>query len=221
MANATNEKGHLFRALAYAVLDPAIDDPHLRSTIYQRITPTVLRRAAAEAERMVRPLDDHYVDFFETRYGYLRQFTPAFLEAFPFLSHHSPEPLVEAVERLQQLHSTHRRIVPKEAPTDFVTIKWRPDGVNPNGQLDRPYYELWTLWELRGALRAGNVWVSSRRRYANPETYLIPKAQWPSLRPAICQELRTPENGAARLEERGRELHALLPQVNRLMAGQR
>ena len=69
MANATNEKVHLCRALAYAVLDPAIDDPHLRSTIYQRITPTVLRRAAAESDRIVRPLDDNYFDFFETRYG--------------------------------------------------------------------------------------------------------------------------------------------------------
>ena len=58
MANATNEKVHLFRELAYAVLDPAIADPHLRSTIYQRITPTVLRRAAAESDRIVRPLDD-------------------------------------------------------------------------------------------------------------------------------------------------------------------
>jgi len=126
MANATNEKVPLFRELAYAVLDPAIDDPHLRSTIYQRITPPVLRRAAAESDRIVRPLDDNYFDFFETRYGYLRQFTPAFLQAFTFHSNQSPEPLLEAVEQLQQLNSTHRHGVPKEAPTDFVTIKWRP-----------------------------------------------------------------------------------------------
>ena len=63
--------------------------------------------------------------------------------------------------------------------------------------------------------------MPSSPRYANPETYLIPKATWPSLRPAICQELRTPENGAARLEERGRELNGLLPRVNRLIAGHR
>jgi len=107
------------------------------------------------------------------------------------------------------------------SPPDFVPIQWRPYVVYPDGQIDRHYYELCTLWELRGALRAGNVWVPSSRRYANPETYLIPKAPWPSLRPAICQALRTPENGAARLAERGRELNALLPPGNRLMAGQR
>ena len=71
MAHAMNEKVYLFRELARAVLDPAIGDPNLRSAIYQRITPTVLRRAAAESDRIVRPLDDNYFDFFETRYGYL------------------------------------------------------------------------------------------------------------------------------------------------------
>ena len=45
MAQATNEKVHLFRELARAVLDPAIADPHLRPAIYTRLTPAVLRRA--------------------------------------------------------------------------------------------------------------------------------------------------------------------------------
>jgi hypothetical protein len=52
MAQAANEKVHLFRELARAVLDPAIADPHLRSAIYQRITPAVLRRAAAESDHI-------------------------------------------------------------------------------------------------------------------------------------------------------------------------
>src|SRR5215510_4183770 len=83
MAHPMNEKVYLYREMARAVLDPAIGDPNLRSTIYQRITPTVLRRAAAESDRIVRPLDDNYFDFFETRYGYLRQFTPPSFKPLP------------------------------------------------------------------------------------------------------------------------------------------
>ena len=49
MAYATNEKVYLFREMARVVLDPAIGDPNLRSAIYQRITPAVLRR------RRIRP----------------------------------------------------------------------------------------------------------------------------------------------------------------------
>jgi TnpA family transposase len=217
MAQATNEKVHLFRELARVVLDPAIADPHLRPAIYQRISPTVLRRAADESDQIVRPLDDSYIDFFETRYGYLRQCTPTFLETMTFQSTQEPEPLLEAVTLLHQLNTTHRRTVPPEAPTDFVPLKWRPYVVAPDGRLDRHYYELCTLWELRGALRAGNVWVAQSRRYANPEPYLIPHTRWPALRPEVCQQIHAPADGAMRLEQRGRELIELLPRVDRLL----
>ena len=56
-----------------AVRDPTVADPHLRRTIDHRIPLAALRRAAAESDRIVRPLDNGYVDFFETRNGYLRQ----------------------------------------------------------------------------------------------------------------------------------------------------
>ena len=217
MAQATNEKVHLFRELARAVFDPAIADPHLRPAIYQRISPTVLRRAADEADHIVRPLDDSYFDFFETRYGYLRQCTPTFLETMAFQSTQEPEPLLQAVTLLHQLNTTHRRTVPPEAPTDFVPLKWRPYVVAPDGRIDRHYYELCTLWELRGALRAGNVWVAQSRRYAHPETYLIPPTRWPALRPEVCQQIHAPADGAMRLEQRGRELIELLPRVDRLL----
>jgi TnpA family transposase len=218
MAQSTNEKVHLFRELARTVLDPAIADSHLRSTIYQRVPPTVLQRAAEESDRIVRPLDDSYFDFFETRYGYLRQCTPVFLETFIFHTNQSPDPLLEAVQLLHQLNSTHRRTVPAEAPVDFVPMKWRPYVVDPAGRIDRHYYELCTLWELRGALRAGDVWASNSRRYANPDPYLIPKDRWPGLRPEVCQQVHAPEDGAMRLEQRGRELAELLPRVDRLVA---
>jgi hypothetical protein len=218
MAQATNEKVHLFRELARTVLDSAIADPHLRGSIYQRIPAPTLRQAMEESDRIVRPLDDSYFDFFETRYGYLRQCTPAFLETFTFQTNQEPAPLLEAVTLLQQLNRTHRRTVPPDAPTDFVPMKWRPYVAAPAGTIDRHYYELCTLWELRGALRAGDVWVTSSRRYANPETYLIPKDRWPALRPDICQQLHAPEDGAVRLEQRGRELAEILPRVDRLVA---
>ncbi len=217
MAQATNEKVHLFRELARAVLDPAMADPALRPAISQRIPPTTLRQAAEESDRIVRPLDDSYFDFFETRYGYLRQCTPTFLETFTCHATKSPDALLEAVTLLQQLNRTHRRPVPSEAPTDFVPLKWRPYVVDPAKRIDRHSYELCTLWELRGALRAGNVWVSSSRRYADPETSLIPKTRWPSLRPEVCQQLQAPEDGAVRLAQRGRELTEVLPRVDRLV----
>jgi hypothetical protein len=110
--------------------------------------------------------------------------------------------------------------VPPEASTHFVPKKWRPYVEAPDGRIDRHYCELCTLWELRGALRAGNIWVANSRRYADPETYLIPKDRWPALRPEVCQQVHAREHGVVRLEERGRELVELFAQVEHLLTRQ-
>ena len=60
------------------------------------------------------------------------------------------------------------------SPTRGVPISVRPTAASAAGTM-----KLCTLWSLRSALRAGNVWVAHSRRYTNPETYLIPPAEWP------------------------------------------
>jgi hypothetical protein len=175
VARATNEKVRLFSALGHIVLDSAVPDTHLRAAIYQCISPEALQRAVVEAEQIARPDDDNYFDFLEARYSYLLQFVPAFLDAFTFQSNIPADPLLKAVQVLHDLNTSRRRSVPDDAPMDFIERKWLPYVVTADGQVDRHYYELCVLWELRNALRAGNVWLDSSRRYANPETYLIPK----------------------------------------------
>jgi hypothetical protein len=71
--------------------------------------------------------------------------------------------------------------VPKDAPLALVTDAWRPYIREADGTISRRYDELCTLWHLRSALRSGRVWVEHSRRYADPDTYLIPPAEWPSL----------------------------------------
>src|SRR5262249_30909275 len=78
---------------------------------------------------------------------------------FTYQHNHIPDAFLGAVEQLQQPNNTPRRSVPKEPPTVFVPIKGRQYVIKPDAQIDRHYYELCTLWELRGALRAGNIWV--------------------------------------------------------------
>ena len=43
----------------------------------------------------------------------------------------------------------------------------------PSGAIDRRYYELCVLTELRNPLRAGDVWVVRSRRYRSFEGCLI------------------------------------------------
>jgi hypothetical protein len=55
----------------------------------------------------VRPLDDSHFDFLAHRYGHLREFAPAFLQAFTFRSNLNPDPLLQAIELLRTLLPRH------------------------------------------------------------------------------------------------------------------
>ncbi len=213
-ARATNQKVLLFREIGRLVLDPSVSDGQLRQTIYRHVPADKLLAAVEECDQLVRPLDDSYFDFLARRYSHIREFAPAFLHAFKFRSNRNSDPLLQAVELLQNLNQERRRAVPADAPLKFVPAKWLPYIVDGAGRIDRRYYELCVLWELRAALRAGDAWLEGSRRYANPESYLIPPVRWPDLRPEVCALTQTPEDGAARLRERQVELEMLMRRLD-------
>ena len=186
-ARATNEKVRLFGELGSILLDPAIPDGEVRAAIYEHVTsPDRLRSAVEESEKLMRPLDDNYFDFLAERYSYLRQFAPAFLEAFEFRSNLREYPLLVAVELLKKLNAEGRRRIPDGAPLGFVPQKWRPYVIGEeDGHVDRRYWELCVLVVLREALRSGDVWVEGSRRYADPQSYLIPKDRCCALRSSL------------------------------------
>lgn len=78
----------------------------------------------------------------------------------------------------------------------------------------RRYYEISVLWHLRGALRSGDVWVENSRRFADPESYLIPKDQWKTMKAEICHALGLPVDGEARIQEHQAALHQYLLELD-------
>jgi TnpA family transposase len=211
VARATNEKVRLCKAIGTIVLDTSIPDAEVRARIFQNLPETALRQAVEECDELIRPDDDNYFDLLAQRYGYLGQFVPEFLDALPFRSNTGGASLVRAVGLLRRLNAQGLRKLPGDTPTDFIPTKWRPYVVRPDGQLDRRYFELCVLWELRGALRAGDVWLQESRRYADPETYLIPLTLWPAKREEFCGLVPGIASGRERFAQRQRELeHHLL-----------
>lgn len=199
-AVAINEKVMLLQQVAQVVLDPAVADPQVRLDIFTRVPREQLQQALEDCQRLIRPVQDESYDFLARRYSYIRQFAPAFLDTFTFRSNLEPDPLLKAVTLIRQLNSQGKRLVPQDAPMDFVSPQWQPLLVEAAGPIQRRYYELCVLWELRLALRAGNIWIEGSRRYANPQTYLIPTRQWTQSRTEVCQMLGMPETGDQRLQ---------------------
>jgi TnpA family transposase len=217
-ARATNEKVRLLVEVGRILLDPAADPAEKLRRVDERVGLDRLRRAVEEAERMGRPEDDNYFDLIASRYAHLREFTPALLAALDLRANAAAAGLLDAVDVLRRLNAERRRRLPDDAPLSFVPARWRPYVIGRTGDLNRRYWELCLLAELRGALRAGDVWVAGSRRYANPETYLIPRGRWPEMRPEVCSLLGVTGGVADRLATCEAELGERLGRLDRALA---
>jgi len=210
-ARATNEKVALFLELALVLLDPTVDDAGVRDAVGEKVgPPEELLEKVEEAERLMRPPDDNHLDFFAARYPHVRRFARRFLSAFAFRSNRRGDPLLEAVGELLGLDGEGKRLVPDEAPLGFVPAKWGPHVVTEDGRIERRHWEMCLLWQLRGALRSGDIWVEGARRYADPQGFLVPKDRWPDLRAEVSLQTGTPPDGAAHLDDCRREMEAVL-----------
>src|SRR6266852_5631379 len=219
VAHSTNEKLKLFRELGHVLLDDDIEDPDVRSVSFERVPKKVLQAAIDETQGLIRPRPDDAIDFFGKRYSYLRQFVPLFLQTLMLRAQGPDDTVLRAVEVIRDLDRVPtRRPVPKNAPLALVTDAWRPYIREPDGEISRRYYELCTLWHLRSALRSGSIWVEHSRRYADPDTYLIPRAEWSSRRLEVIRQTGTPGEGLQRLVERETALEASMVQVEKLLA---
>ena len=105
-------------------------------------------------------------------YAGLRRWSPTFLATLAFQGVPTAAPLLRAIDVLRDMNKSSVPSLPKSVPTSFIRERWARY-VLPSGGIDRRYYELCVLSELRDRLRAGDVWVVGSRRYRSFEERLI------------------------------------------------
>lgn len=87
--------------------------------------------------------------------------------------------------------------------------------ITPAG-IDRQYYEFCALSELKGALRSGDIWVKSSRRYKNFDDYLIPEKDFDKL--TLALPLPVPADYHEYITSRMTLLQSRLEEVNTMAA---
>jgi TnpA family transposase len=171
-ARAINEKVRLYARVGAALIaarDSKQDgyDAILALMPWERFLKTV-----AEADALARPeAFDTYQNLGE-HFASVRRWSPTFLASFAFESVPASASLMRAIEVLREANRLEKSTLPESAPTAFVRRVWMPH-VLPGGKIDRCYYELCVLSELRDRLRAGDVWVAGSRQYRSFDERLI------------------------------------------------
>ncbi len=131
-----------------------------------------------EAEKLARPIDYDYLDLLENKFNTLRKYTPTLLKSLEYRSTKSTESLLEAISVINEMNSSKKRIVPQNAPLDFINNRWNKYVFNKDGTVNRRYYELAVLTELKNGIRSGDISVVGSRRHKDFDEYLVSEDDW-------------------------------------------
>jgi TnpA family transposase len=174
---AINEKVRLYARIGRALIEARSAGADAFAAIEAVLPWSKFESTVADAQTLAQPEEFDYLGLLDDRYGSVRKFAPLLLAHFEFHAAPAATQLLRALDVLRDLNASGKRTVPPEAPIGFVKPRWRPH-VFAAGGIDRRFYEICALAELRDRLRAGDIWVTGSRQYRDFETYLIPAASF-------------------------------------------
>lgn len=132
-----------------------------------------LEESVAEAEQFAGPANFDHLAFAIDGYSQLRRYTPALLDALDFQAAPAALDVLAGIVLLRDLYARQARKISDTAPTSFIRKRWIDLIRIPDG-LDRRFYELCVMSELRNSLRSGDIWVPGSRQHQDFDEYLIP-----------------------------------------------
>ncbi|QFI69856.1 hypothetical protein [Sinorhizobium alkalisoli] len=133
----------------------------------------LLRQTVAQAAALTGKVSADPLEFVTDGYARFRRYAPRFLEVLAFRGGRGADSLLEALEFLRRLNRRGHRTLPVNAPLDFARARWRKR-ILKDGKPDRLAWEIGLLFELRNALRSGDIWLADSRRYREISTALVP-----------------------------------------------
>lgn len=174
---AINDKVRLYSRIGRALLDAKKSGSDPFAAIETVLTWEVFTASVAEAEKLSQPAEFDYLPLLSDGFSQLRRYTPALLETLQLKAAPSARDILAGVETLKGMNQRQSRKVPDSAPTSFVRKRWK-SLVHQEGCIDRRFYELCVLSELKNTLRSGDIWVQGSRQFRDFEEYLLPQSRF-------------------------------------------
>jgi TnpA family transposase len=170
-----NEKVWLYARVGQALIEARSTGGDVFAAIESLLPWSKFESTVAEAQKLAQPEEFDYLALLDERYSTVRKFAPLLLANFEFHAAPAASELLQAIDLLRDLNASGKRTLPEDVPAGFVKPRWRSYVFSSRG-VDRHFYEMCTLAELRDRLRSGDIWVTGSRQYRDFETYLIPTA---------------------------------------------
>lgn len=212
---AINAKVRLFGRIGQVLLEAkqAGRDPF--AAIEAVMSWDAFAESVTEAQRLAQPEDFDFLHHIGENYATLHRYAPVFLNVLKLRTASAARNVLDAIEVLRSMNRDNSRKVPADAPTDFIKPRWQKLVITDTG-IDRRYYELCALSELKNALRSGDIWVQGSRQFKDFEDYLVPPEKFASLKQASELPLAVVTDCDQYLQDRLTLLKTQLATVNRM-----
>lgn len=212
---AINDKVRLYCRIGQALVEAKQSGRDPFTAIEEILSWDDFIESVTEAEKLAQPEDFDFLYRVGDNYATLRRYAPEFLKVLKLKAAPAAEGVLKAVEVLRGMNADNTRKVPADAPIGFIRKRWEKL-VMAEGGIDRRYYELCALSELRNALRSGDIWVQGSRQFKDFEDYLVPTERFTALKTAGELTLAIASDCETYLHDRLTLLEEQLATVNRM-----
>ena len=210
-----NEKVRLYGRIGQALLEAKQNGRDPFAAIEAVLSWDAFTESVTEAQKLAQPEDFDFLHRIGEGYATLRRYAPEFLDVLQLRAAPAAKDVLDAIEVLRTMNASNARKVPADAPASFINNRWEKLVMTAAG-IDRRYYELCALSELKNALRSGDIWVRGSRQFKDFDEYLMPSNKFAALRQGGELPLAVNADCARYLQERLETLEGQLATVNRM-----
>lgn len=183
-----------FQTIADTILDDSITDLLLRNVIYERIGKENLSN---RRDRVKNWLNGKYTDVFtllvNTRFSYLRQFSPALLEHLSLEKEDAKDDtILQAVQLMKTLNQSGKRKISANAPISFMPKSTQDLIFKADGQLDKAAWECALLTAVKDHIKSGNIAIKDSKRYGHIDDFFMSLKKWNVRRDAFFKRAGLP-----------------------------
>ena len=212
---AINDKVRLYGKVGRALLEARESGEDAFAAIESVIPWEAFIASVAEAQKLAQGDDFDFLPRIGEGYHVLRRYSREFLTVLKLRAAPAGQDVLAAVEYLLAIYGDHTFTLPADAPTAFVNARWGKLVLTFHG-IDRRFYEICVLAELKNALRSGDIWVQGSRQFKAFDEYLLPAERFEAQRHNSALPLAVTTDCDRYLDGRLQSLEEQLATVERL-----
>lgn len=153
---AINDKVRLYGRIGQALLQAKQSGSDPFAAIESVMSWEAFAESVAEARKLAQPEDFDFLHRVGENYATVRRYAPNLFNVLTLRAAPAAKVLLDAIEVLRGMNADNARKVPANAPTGFIKKRWKKLVLAEN-VIDRRYYELCALSELKNSLRSGDI----------------------------------------------------------------